>query len=168
MRGIGVIAACCALGAAATSAASAPTLAPCRASQLKLAGSFQGATQSLRGSLTLLNRNGSACALPASPSRVSLQIGKRLLPVVTVPMARSLWPPGAPTRLLPARGGVNIAVQWRNWCGKPRGYFRLKVGLTIYRAQTRRLGVGLVRTPVCVARRLKSTVAVSRFVAPVP
>jgi hypothetical protein len=168
MKGIALIAACCALGAGATSAASAPTLAHCRASQLKLAGSLQGAGQSLLGSLTLLNRSDQACRLPAMPRRVSLQIGKKVLSTVTVAMARGLWPPGARTRMLPARAGVNVAIQWRNWCGKPRGNVHLKVGLTIYRSATRRAGVGLVRTPVCAARRVSSRVAVSGFVTPVP
>jgi hypothetical protein len=70
--------------------------------------------------------------------------------------------------MLPARAGVNVAIQWRNWCGKPRGNVHLKVGLTIYRSATRRIGVGLVRTPVCVARRASSRVGVSGFVTPVP
>jgi hypothetical protein len=168
MKGIALIAACCALGAGATSAASAPALAHCRASQLKLAGSLQGASQSLIGSLTLLNRSDQACGLPAMPRRVSLQIGKKVLSTVTVPMVRGLWPPGAPTRMLPGRAGVNVAIQWRNWCGRPRGNVHLKVGLTIYRSEIRRTSVGLVRTPVCVARRMSSRVAVSGFVAPVP
>jgi hypothetical protein len=168
MRGIAAIAVCCVLGAVASRAATAPTLARCQASQLRLAGSLQGATQSLLGSLTLLNRTDRACALPALPRRVSLQIGRKVLPSVTVPIARGLWPPGARTRLLPARAGVNVAIQWRNWCGTPRGNVHLKVGLTIYRSPIRRIGVGLVRTPVCVARRASSRVGVSGFVAPVP
>jgi len=96
MKGIALIAACCALGAGATSSAAAPALAHCRASQLTLAGTLQGATQSLAGSLTLLNRTDRACALPAMPA------------------PRGLWPPGARTRMLPARAGVNVAIQWRN------------------------------------------------------
>ena len=168
MKGIALIAACCALGAGATSSAAAPALAHCRASQLTLAGTLQGATQSLAGSLTLLNRTDRACALPAMPARVSLQVGERVLPALTVQMPRGLWPPGARTRMLPARAGVNVAIQWRNWCGKPRGNVHLKVGLTIYRSATRRIGVGLVRTPVCVARRASSRVGVSGFVTPVP
>ena len=148
--------------------ASAPALARCQAPQLKLAGSLQGATQSLGGSLTLLNRSDRPCALPALPRRVSLQIGAKVLPVLTVPLARGLWPPGVRTRSLPAHAGANVAIQWRNWCGEPRGNVHLKVGLTIYRSATRRAGVGLVRTPVCVARRMSSRVAVSGFVTPVP
>lgn len=166
MRGIALIAACCALGAGATSAASAPALAHCRASQVKLSGGLQGATQSLYGSLTLLNRSGQACALPAAPRRVTLQIDTQVLPALTVPLARALWPAGAPTRTLPAHGRVLVAVQWRNWCGRPRGNVHLKVGLTIFNSETRRIGVGLVRTPVCVQRRLSSRVGVSGFVKP--
>ena len=57
-----------------------------------------------------------------------------------------------------------VGIQWRNWCGAPRGNVRLRVGLTIYRGETRRIGVGLVRTPVCVDHRFSSRVAVSRFI----
>lgn len=135
---------------------------------MKLSGSLQGANQSLLGSLTLLNRSGHACKLPALPRRVSLQVGRHLLPALTVQLGRALWPPGATTRTLPARGGVIVGIQWRNWCGRPRGDIHLKVGLTIYRSDTRRISVGLVRTPVCVKRKLSSRVAVSGFVTPVP
>jgi hypothetical protein len=163
MRGLALIAVCCALGAAATSAASAPTLARCRAAQLKLTGSLQGATQSLLGTLDLVNTGANACALPAAPSRVTLRIGTQVLPALTVPMNRRLWPPGTPTRKIPSRERVFVGIQWRNWCGRPRGKVRLSVGLTIYPNVSPRTGVGRVRTPQCVDHKHSSRVSVSRF-----
>jgi hypothetical protein len=162
MRGLGVIVACCALGAATTSAASAPTLAHCRAGQLRLTGSLQGATQSLLGTLTVANQSGRACALPVAPARVTLRTGSKILRTATVRMARAMEPLGLPARKVSAHDHVFVGVQWRNWCGSPRGRVRLSVGLTIYSAvvrTTRRR----VRTPVCVDRKHASKVAVSRF-----
>ena len=163
MRGLALIAACCALGAGATSAASSPTLAHCRASQLKLTGSLQGATQSLLGTLDLVNRSGRACALPSAPSRVTLHVGTQVLPALTVPMNRHLWPPGVPTRKLAAHERVFVGIQWRNWCGRPRGTVRLSVALTIYPNVSPRAPVGRVSTPQCVDNKHSSRVAVSRF-----
>jgi hypothetical protein len=91
-------------------------------------------------------------------------IGNQVLPALTVRLSSRLAPPGTPTGRLPARGKVTVGIQWRNWCGAPRGNVRLLVGLTIYRAETRGIPVGLVRTPVCVDHRLSSRVAVSRFI----
>jgi hypothetical protein len=164
MSRLAVIAACCALGAGATPAPAAPTLSSCRAAQLKLTASLQGATQSLLGTAILTNRASRACALPVRPSRVALVIGPQLLPALTIRMSRASEPPGTPTRRLPAHGRVTVGIRWRNWCGAPRGNVRLKVGLTIFNSETRRVSVGVVRTPVCVDHKYSSRVAVSRFI----
>jgi hypothetical protein len=162
MRGLALIAACCALGAGATSAASSPTLAHCSAAQLKLTGSLQGATQSLLGTLTVTNRAAQACALPIAPRRVSLRVGTQVLPTLTVRMSPAMEPPGLPTRKLAGRARVFVGIQWRNWCGRPRGRVRVSIALTIY-AATPRTSARVVRTPVCVAHQATSKVAVSRF-----
>ena len=154
---------CCAAGASAMGAASSASGLPrCRSGQLKLSGSLQGATQSLLGTFTLANRAAHACALPVAPSRVSLVIRTQVLPALTVRMRAGIAPPGMPTRRLAAHGRVQVGIQWRNWCGRPRGRVRLSVELTIYNA-TPRTPVGRVRTPVCVAHKYSSKVAVSRF-----
>jgi len=169
MRGIAAIAVCCALAAAVTGAASSTTTLPrCKASQLKLAGALQGATQSLLGTLNLTNRTGTMCALPVAPRRVVLRIGTHVLSTLTVRMTRNLEPPGVPTRRLAPRAGVFVGVQWRNWCGAPRGERRLSVGLTIYPGVTTRASVGRVRTPRCVTRKQRSHVSVSRFIVVPP
>ena len=87
-----------------------------------------------------------------------------MLPVLTVLMNDHRWPPGKPTRRLPAHERVFVGIQWRNWCGRPRGNVRLAVGLTIYGAETRRSPVGRARTPQCVDHKHSSRVAVSPFI----
>jgi hypothetical protein len=166
MRGLALIAACCALGVVAAAAAtSSSTLARCGPGQLELTSRLQGATQSLLGTVVVANRSARACALPVAPSRVTLVIGTQVLPALTVRMASGIAPSGTPTRRLPARGRVTVGVQWRNWCGAPRGNVSLRVGLTIYSSETSRVTAGVVRTPVCVDHDHSSRVAVSRFIA---
>jgi hypothetical protein len=89
-------------------------------------------------------------------------IGTQVLPALTVRLRTE----GVPTRRLAGHGRVHVAIQWRNWCGAPRGNVRLRLGLTIYGSETRRASVGLVRTPVCVDPKHSSRVAVSRFIRP--
>lgn len=159
MRAIVAIAICCAFGAAGA-ASSASSLARCNGAQLKIRAGLQGATQSLLGTATLTNPSARACALPVAPRRVTLVIGTQLLPALTVRMSTD----GVPTRRLPGHGRVRVRIQWRNWCGAPRGNVHLALGLTIYSSETRRTPVGLVRTPVCVDPKYSSRVSVSRFV----
>lgn len=167
MRRIATIAAVSVLGlAAASSASSVSALPHCRGSQLRLTGRLQGATQSLLGTFTVANATDHACALPVAPSRVTLVIGTQVLPALTVRMSPGSQPPGAPTRKLPARERVFVGVQWRNWCGSPRGRVRLKLGLTVWSSETQRTSVGTVRTPQCVDHTHSSRVAVSRFITP--
>jgi hypothetical protein len=164
MTRLAVIAVCSVLGAAVTGGASSSSaLTRCRASQLRLSGRLHGATQSLLGTLTVANATDHACALPVRPSRVALVIGPQLLPALTVRMSASASPPGSPTRRLSARGRVFVGIQWRNWCGAPRGNVRLRLGLTVWSSETRRPSVGIVRTPQCVDNKYSSRVAVSRF-----
>src|SRR2546423_2979116 len=138
MRGLAVIAACCALGAGAAGAASSPSALPqCRSAELKLTGSLQGATQSLLGTLTVTNRAAQACALPIAPRRVTLRIGTQVLPTLTVRMSPAMEPPGLPTRKLAGRERVFVGIQWRNWCGPPAGPGRLSVQLSLYAATPR-------------------------------
>jgi Protein of unknown function (DUF4232) len=140
------------------------TLPNCTARQLRLSGHLSGATQSLLGMLTLTNKDAHACALPARPRRVSLYVPGALLPTATVPMRGSASPPGVRTRTLPARGHVVVAVQWRNWCGAPRGRVRATLTLTVYPSVTPRLPLGTLTMPQCADAKYSSTVAVSRFV----
>jgi len=164
MKRLAVIAAC-ALGVTAASGAStSAALARCKSSHLRLSGSLQGATQSLLGTLSLVNPSNRACALPQAPSRVTLVIRSTVLPVLTVRMNAHLWPSGKPTRRLSAHGRVFVGIQWRNWCGAPRGNVRLSAGLTIYGAETRRASVGRVPTPQCGDHKHSSRVAVSPFI----
>jgi hypothetical protein len=143
----------------------AATYAPpeCTRTQLKLRGQLSGATQSLLGTLTLANTSGRACALPAAPRRVSIVIGSQVLPVLTVRMHGSQVPPGVSTRRLPMYGQVRLGLQWRNWCGAPRGLVRLSLRLTLFRATTIRTTLGRLSTPPCVDNKHSSTIAVSRF-----
>ena len=144
----------------------AAALANCTWGQAKLSGQVSGATQSLLGTLTLTNRSGRACALPVAPIRASLIIGSQVLPTLAVRMRGSVVPPGAPTRRLPRRGHVVVGIQWRNWCGAPRGKVRLSAALTIFSSVTSRASHGVVSTPPCGDRRFSSRVAVSRFLKP--
>jgi hypothetical protein len=160
-----VVAAAVAAVALAPLAQGTQALTNCTARQLRLSGHLSGATQSLLGTLTLSNKSGRACALPVAPRRVSLIIGRQVLPTLTVRMRGSATPPGFPTRTLRARGQVTVGVRWRNWCGAPRGRVRVRATLvlTIYAAVTPRLPLGTVTTPPCAAAKYSSTVAVSPF-----
>jgi Protein of unknown function (DUF4232) len=149
--------------ALAPSAQGMHALTNCTARQLRLGGHLSGATQSLLGTLTLSNRSRRACALPVAPRRISLIIGRQVLPTLTVRMRGSATPPGVPTRTLRARGQVTVGVQWRNWCGAPRGRVRATLALTIYSSAAPRLPLGTVTTPPCGDAKYSSTVAVSRF-----
>ena len=165
MKHLALIGACCAIGITVTSGVSAsPQLTRCKPAQLRLSGSLQGATQSLLGTVTVVNQGNRACALPQAPSRVTLVIGRTVLPVLTVRMNAHRWPSGRATRRLPAYERVVVGIQWRNWCGAPRGNVRLSVGLTISGAETRRASVGQVHTPQCVDHKHSSRVAVSPFI----
>ena len=165
MRGIAIAAVFCALGVSVTGVASSSSGLPhCKSGQLKLTGSLQGATQSLLGTFTLANKSARACALPVAPRRVSLVIGTQVLPALTVRMSAGTEPPGTPTRRVAAHGRVTVAVQWRNWCGAPRGNVHLSVRLTIFPSVSPRAAVGLVRTPPCVDHKYSSRVSVSRFI----
>jgi hypothetical protein len=156
------------LATIATSAApavgSAPALARCTARQLKLSGSVSGATQSLLGTLTLANRTLRACALPVAPQRVSLMIGTQTLPTLTVRWRRG-GPQGTPTRRLAGHGHVTLGVQWRNWCGAPRGKVHLALAVTLVDPVTVKMDLRTVTTPPCVDHRYSSRVAVTRFLA---
>ena len=168
MTKLALIVVCCALGAGTAGAASSSSkLAQCRPGQLKLTGSLQGATQSLLGTLTVTNRTGTACALPVWPRRAALRVGTQVLPALTVHMSPGVEPPGPVRRKLPAHAGVFVGIQWRNWCGRPRGNVHLSISLAIYSAAPR-VRVGVVQTPVCVNHKYSSRVAVSRFKAPTP
>jgi hypothetical protein len=146
--------------------ASTRAIPACRATQLRLSGRLAGATQSLLGTLTLTNRTGRECMLPKAPRRVSIVIGRQVLPTLTVRMSGGQVPPGTPARVLPGRGRVIVGVQWRNWCGAPRGNVRPSLSLTIYWSVTPSVALGVVRTPQCIRGKLSSTVAVSRFLKP--
>jgi hypothetical protein len=61
-----------------------------------------------------------------------------------------------PTRTLPERGRVSVAIQWRNWCGSPRGAVRASVALTIAGVAPR-LNLGVVTAPTCVEARFSCT-----------
>jgi hypothetical protein len=151
-------------GGSAQSAAhpSRPAPAACTSAQLKLSGRLSGATQALIGALTLANRSGHACALPFAPLRVSLMIGRQVLPTLTVRW-RLGRPAGTPTRRLAPHGRVTVRVQWRNWCGAPRGTVRLSLALTLIDPVTVGTALGATTTPPCVAPRYSSRIAVTRF-----
>jgi hypothetical protein len=164
MRVLGVVVLCAfAVGTAgAASSSSASTPPRCKAGQLVLTGSLQGATQSLLGTLTLANLGARACSLPVAPSKVSFRVGSKALRTVTVRMSKAREPLGLAVRQVPPHQRVFIGIEWRNWCGKPTGKVRLSVGLQIY-AGLKRTAAHKTHTPVCVDRRSASRVAVSRF-----
>ena len=156
-----VMAGACAIATAAGGGRA--TLPRCATPHLRLSGHLNGATQSLLGALTLTNRSENACALPPAPRRVSVMIGRQILPTLTVPLRSGRATTARPTRILPGRGRVSVLIQWRNWCGSPRGTVPVSIALTIFAAATPRLKLGLVTTPPCVEAKFSSTIAVSRF-----
>jgi hypothetical protein len=152
--------------AIASSASGGPVgLANCSGRQLRLSGHLTTVRKSLGGTLTIRNRTGRACALPAAPRRVSILIGRQLLPTLTVRLRGTQVPPGVSTRTLPARGRVALGVRWRNWCGAPRGPVRAVLVVTVFSSATPRLPLGTVTTPPCADARFSSRIAVSRFLA---
>jgi Protein of unknown function (DUF4232) len=167
MRLLGVVALCAFAVGTAGAVSSSTTVARCRTGQLAVTGSLQGATQSLLGTLTVANTTGRACALPVAPSRAILRVGTKVLPTVTVRMSKAMEPLGLPVRKVGPHQRVFVGIQWRNWCGSPKGKVRLSVGLKIFSALPR-VAAHKTRTPVCVDRKHASTVAVSRFKSSLP
>jgi hypothetical protein len=99
-----------------------PPLAPaCKASQLAATLGVQGATQSLAGTVEILNRSSSACALVGRPklsfagatSRWRLTRGQRgfFAPDPLAPRPSSL-------RALAPGGWASVGIAWSNWCGR--------------------------------------------------
>jgi hypothetical protein len=95
--------------------------------------------------------------------RISLSVGRQLLPTLTVRMRGSATPPGVPTRTLRTRGQIAVGVQWRNWCGAPRGRVRATLAPAIYPSVTLRLPLVRGTTSPCGDAKHSSTIAVSRF-----
>lgn len=131
----------------------------CAAPDVRAAVSFQGATGSELGSLTLVSRTTLACTLP-SPAVVALSWRAKPLAVKTIS-----FPPGWLSRMNPRWGRrvpvlepgarSQVILQWFNWCGampwrNGRG-FHLTVALRVPRqaaaiAATTR---DLVTAPYC-------------------
>jgi uncharacterized protein DUF4232 len=102
--------------------ASVPLAPACTASQLRASLSLQGATQSLVGPITLVNRSSRPCSLLGRPrlsfadatskwreTRLSDSVGGSYDP---------LAPPRRSLRALAPGEHVSVMLWWSNWCGR--------------------------------------------------
>ena len=131
----------------------------CSAPDLSTHAAFQGATGSMFGGITVMNRSSLACSLPQT-TIVSLSWHGRPLAVTTRPFPpnwlRRMNPQWARPLTVLARGGrAQVILQWFNWCGatpwgQNRG-FHLTVGLTIAHqpAAVEATTTDLVAPPYC-------------------
>jgi Protein of unknown function (DUF4232) len=89
----------------------------CRSSQLAGSASFQGATQTMLGGITLRNTSGVACSLPTTRPAVRMSWEGQWLPTRETPMPS----PGAsftPARVLAPGAKASVFFQWWS-CGGP-------------------------------------------------
>jgi Protein of unknown function (DUF4232) len=84
----------------------------CRASQLTAALGFQGATQTMLGGVTLTNRSGAACSLPAGPPTFRILWHGTWLAIPVRRTTGSTAPPWPPARRLAPDRGAFIVMQW--------------------------------------------------------
>lgn len=90
----------------------------CRASQLSVTATFQGATQSMLGGVYVTNTSGSACSLPQRRPQVRIVWHGKAVP------AREDGPPGSlygdpwwrPARVLAPDARAEVVMQWlQSW-----------------------------------------------------
>lgn len=102
-----------------------PPLAPaCAASQLKASLFLQGASMSLVGGITIVNRGARPCALVGRPKlsfsgatakwRETRYHAQNVLPLGFDPLA----PPAGSLRALAPGEHVQVNLWWSNWCGR--------------------------------------------------
>jgi hypothetical protein len=101
--------------------ASVPLAPACTASQLRASLFLQGATQSLAGPISLVNRSSRPCSLLGRPrlsfaNATSRWRETRLSPAVGAPYD-PLAPPRRSLRALAPGEHVSVMLWWSNWCG---------------------------------------------------
>ncbi|HUJ56039.1 MAG TPA: DUF4232 domain-containing protein [Gaiellaceae bacterium] len=102
-----------------------PPLAPaCTASQLRASLSLQGATMSLVGPISIVNRSSQRCSLLGRPklsfaNATSKWRETRWLPTGSSPIPFDpLAPPRGSLRALAPGEHVSVMLWWSNWCGR--------------------------------------------------
>ena len=145
-------------------------LEPCTAAQLSGGADtafVQGATQSLIGSIVVVNHGSMPCRLSGRPSvrmigpngELSVQITSEA-PLGAASPGRVIVAPGRP---------AEVTIRWTNWCGPPVRLDQIGFQLWIGRSQ-RAFVVGLAgegqTTPICGSRKYPSTLGVSRWSYP--
>jgi hypothetical protein len=101
---------------------------PCRAADLQVQGSWQGAGGSMAGGISFVNGGPGSCYVEGHPT-VELfdQHGQRLNVVGSPPS-----PPTSPAPrvvLAPHSSPASVLVQWFNWCGSDPGPVVARVSL---------------------------------------
>jgi hypothetical protein len=103
-------------------------VAPCRAAQLRATAAWQGATGSLAGGITIVNRGPGACAVSGRPGVVIRGSNGDLAPAVARPERALEGAPVGTTVLVPGQRAF-VFVLWMNVCGRIRPLLSLVVTL---------------------------------------
>jgi hypothetical protein len=148
----------------------------CGRPDLHASASFQGATGSELGGLSVKNVGTLACTLPATP-RIKLSWHNRPLAVRQVPfpagwLARMNPGWATPLHVLAPGASGRVVLQWSNWCGPQpwrHAMFRPLVELKLpNQPRVLKAPVGAISAPSCNAssatRGRASTIRVSSFV----
>ena len=94
---------------------------PCLSSQLSAGAGFVGATGSVLGGITITNRSGIACSIPAARPAVSVSWRGTPMPVETRTSNPQRWPSWKAARVLLPSAQSEVLLQWWNYCGPGAG-----------------------------------------------
>jgi len=139
---------------------------PCLSSQRSAGAGFVGATGSMLGGVTITNRSGIACSIPAAIPAVSVSWRGTPMPVETRTSNPQRWPSWEAARVvLPGAQSV-VLLQWWNYCGPGAGRtisptFELRLAQLAVRATADE-----TTPPFCNASDGPSTLYVSRPLVP--
>jgi hypothetical protein len=147
----------------------------CKASDLQGIAGWQGATGSLAGAVSVVNKGNAACTLEGYPGVHVVAGDGSMLPVADVEPSDDPGSCCAPLHAPPLvlhpgeRGFARFA--WRNWCGTQKGPWKLAVALPGAGGQ---LDVPVLTpdgkqasdTPRCDTSSEASTISMGSFIAP--
>jgi hypothetical protein len=140
-----------------------PTAVPattplCQAGDLQAQGSWQGATGSMAGGISLVNAGTGSCYLQGQPTiELFDQHGQQLNIVVSQPGSRA-----AQVLLASHSGPASVLAQWFNWCGSDPGPVGVRLSLPSGAASIT-VAPPIGSTPRCNSAASPSTLDVGNF-----
>ena len=148
-----------------------PGVRPCLATDLQAVAGWEGATGSMAGGVSFVNKSSTSCVLPGRPGIHLVDAEGNLLPVANLPFSKTPSASGAASAgAVVLRPGTRAFVffVWSNWCGQAPGPYKVAVALPGEGGQitiTARdpEGKPLDATPRCDSPDMTSTVSVGPF-----